>query len=51
LPLPYVDDDFRIDNLAISVGYVHPLYKPRKLKKARTKSVLRKIQKNEETKK
>jgi len=41
LPYPYVDDDFRIDNLAISVGYIHPLYKPRKLKKAKTKSVFR----------
>jgi hypothetical protein len=47
LPFPYVDDDFRIDNLAVSVGYIHPLYKPRKLKKARTKSVLRKIEKDD----
>lgn len=50
LPFPYVDDDFRLDNLAISVGYMHPLYKPRKLKKARTKSVLRKIEKNDRAK-
>ena len=41
LPYPYVDDDFRMDNLAISVGYIHPLYKPRKLKKAKTRSVFR----------
>jgi opacity protein-like surface antigen len=41
LPYPYVDDDFRMDNVAISVGYVHPFYKPRKLKKAKTKSVFR----------
>jgi len=41
LPYPYVDDDFRMDNVAVSVGYVHPFYKPRKLKKARTKSVLK----------
>ena len=41
LPYPYVDDDFRMDNLAISIGYIHPFYKPRKLKKARTKSVFR----------
>lgn len=47
LPYPYVDDDFRLDNLAISIGYIHPLYKPRKLKKARTKSVLRKIEKED----
>lgn len=39
----HVDDYFRIDNLAFSVGYVHPLYKPRKLKKARTRSVLKLI--------
>lgn len=50
LPYPYVDDDFRMDNLAISVGYIHPLYKPRKLKKARTKSVLRKIEKEDDAK-
>jgi len=48
LPFPYVDDDFRIDNLAFSVGYIHPFYKPRKLKKARTKSVLRKIEKEDD---
>jgi len=47
LPYPYVDDDLRMDNLAISVGYIHPLYKPRKLKKARTKSVLREIEKED----
>jgi hypothetical protein len=47
LPYPYVDDDFRIDNLAFSVGYIHPFYKPRKLQKARTKSVLRKIEKED----
>jgi hypothetical protein len=39
---PYVDDDFRMDNVYLSIGYVHPFYKARKLKKARTKSVLRK---------
>ena len=40
-PFPYVDDDFRMNNVYFSVGYIHPLYQPRKLKKARTKSVLR----------
>ena len=39
---PYVDDDFRMDNVYLSIGYVHPFYKARKLNKARTKSVLRK---------
>jgi opacity protein-like surface antigen len=46
MPYPYVDDDFRMDNFAISVGYIRPFYKPRKLKKARTKSVFRFINKN-----
>jgi len=42
----YVDDDFRLDNLSISIGYIHPFYKARKLKHARTRSVLRKIKKD-----
>ncbi len=41
----HADDYFRIDNFSISVGYVKPLYKPRKLKHARTKSVLKGINK------
>ena len=41
----HIDDYFRLDNLFLSVGYVHPLYKPRKLKKARSRSVLRSIKK------
>jgi hypothetical protein len=43
---PYFSDDFRIDNVSLSVGYIKPLYKPRKLKRARSKSVLRKITKD-----
>lgn len=39
----HVDDFFRFDNLALTVGFLRPLYKPRELKRARTKSVLRKI--------
>jgi hypothetical protein len=39
----HIDDYLRLDNLSISVGYIHPLYKPRKLKKARTKSTLKEI--------
>jgi hypothetical protein len=39
----HVDDYFRLDNLAISFGFLRPLYKPRELKRARTKGVLRKI--------
>ncbi|HEY9049065.1 MAG TPA: porin family protein [Ohtaekwangia sp.] len=41
----HIDDLFRMDNLFISVGYIHPLYKPRKLKKAHSRSVLRSIKK------
>lgn len=39
----YVDNFYRLDNVYLSVGFIHPLYKPRKLKKARTKSILRKL--------
>jgi len=39
----YVEDDFRMNSVFLSVGFVHPLYKPRKLKKARTKSVMKNI--------
>lgn len=42
----HVDDYLRLDNLAISIGYVHPFYKPRKLKTAHTKSLMRKIRKD-----
>lgn len=41
----HVDDYFRLDNFSISVGYVRPLYKPRKVKRVRTKSVLKGIKK------
>jgi hypothetical protein len=47
LPYGHVDNYFRVDNLAISIGYIKPLYKPRKLKQARTKSLLRFIKKGE----
>jgi hypothetical protein len=39
------EDYFRLDNLSISIGYIHPLYKPRKLKYARTKSVQKELKK------
>ena len=42
----YVDSYFRLDNLSLSIGYVKPLYDPRKVKNARgAKSVSRKIRK------
>ena len=43
----HVDDYLRLDNMSITIGYIHPLYKPRKLKTARTKSLMRKIRKNQ----
>jgi hypothetical protein len=48
-PLAYahVDDYFRLDNLSITFGFLRPLYKPRELKRARTKGVLRKMKKSE----
>lgn len=46
----HVDDYFRLDNLSVSIGFIKPLYKPRKLKKAKTKTVLKSVKKidNEE---
>jgi hypothetical protein len=43
----YADDYFRVDNLSISFGFLQPLYKPREVKKARTKSVLKNINSEE----
>jgi hypothetical protein len=40
------EDFFRLDNLSISIGYIHPLYKPRKLKSTRTKSAFKKIKRD-----
>jgi hypothetical protein len=42
----YADDQFRLDQAVIQVGYIWPLYKPRKLKTARTRSVLRNVKKS-----
>lgn len=41
----HVDDYFRLDNFSISVGYIKPLYKARKVKRVKTKSVLKGIKK------
>jgi hypothetical protein len=38
-------DIMRLDNLSISVGFLRPLYKPRELKRARTKSVIKHMKK------
>jgi hypothetical protein len=44
----HVDDFFKVDNISLSFGFLRPLYKPRELKKAKTKSVFRKINKTTE---
>lgn len=41
----HVDDYFRLDNFSISVGYIRPLYKARKVNRVKTKSVLKGIKK------
>ena len=38
-----VDDLFRLDNLFISFGFLRPLYKPRELRRARTRSVMKQL--------
>lgn len=44
----HVDDYMRLDQAMISVGFIRPLYKPRKLKHARTsKNVLREVKKED----
>jgi opacity protein-like surface antigen len=43
----YVSDIFRLDNVSISFGFIRPIYDPRKVKNARTKSVSRKIRRDE----
>lgn len=43
----YVSDLFRLDNISLSFGYVHPIYDPRKIKRARTKGVAKQINKEE----
>ncbi len=44
----FASDVFRLDNISLSFGYVHPIYDPRRVKNAKTKSVSRKIRKAEE---
>jgi hypothetical protein len=40
----HVDDYFRLDNLSVSIGYLHPIYKPREIKTHR-RSIFRKRKK------
>ena len=39
----HTDDYLRLDNISITIGFLRPLYKPREVKRARTKGVLRKM--------
>ncbi len=43
----FISDYFRLDNISLSIGYVKPLYDPRKIKKAKTKSAMKKISKQD----
>jgi hypothetical protein len=45
----HIDDFFRMNNIILSFGFIHPLYKPRELKKAKTKSILKRIKKQDDT--
>lgn len=47
----YLSDVFKIDNLSLSFGYIHPIYDPRRVKKANTKKVQRQIKKEGKEKK
>jgi len=38
----YASDLFRLDNLSISFGYIHPIYNPRKKSKARLSNLFKK---------
>ncbi|MEO7988890.1 MAG: outer membrane beta-barrel protein [Chryseolinea sp.] len=44
----HVDDLFRMNNVVLSFGFIRPLYRPRELKKAKTKSILRRIKKQDD---
>jgi len=39
----YTSDFFRLDNLSLSVGYIRPIYDPRKIKKISAKGFFRKL--------
>ncbi len=42
------EDYFRLDNLSVSIGYIYPLYKPRKAKHAKATSKSKEIQTQED---
>ena len=39
----YVNDFFRLDNLSLTIGYIRPLYNPRKIKKVNSKGIFRNL--------
>jgi hypothetical protein len=39
----FIGNDFRLDNVSISIGYVKPIYHPSKVKKMRTGRTMRKV--------
>ena len=41
----HVDDYFTLNNIQLNAGFIKPLYKPRKLKNAKTKSVTKALKK------
>jgi hypothetical protein len=41
----YIDDYFRLNQFTLTIGYINPWYKPRKLKHTRTRGVLRDVKK------
>lgn len=45
---PYTDDDFRLNNLSVNIGFIYPLYKPRKIKRVKTVRLLKEINKADE---
>lgn len=46
-----IGDVFRVNNMALMVGYVRPLYNPRRVAHANTKSVSKKLMKREKNEK
>ena len=42
----YRDNYVRLNNIALTFGFVRPLYKPREVKRARTGGVLRKMKRS-----
>jgi hypothetical protein len=46
-----ISDLFRVNNFSLSVGYVRPLYNPRKATRIRTKSVSRKLMREDKNEK